>query len=228
MGQTAMSEKQKRLHYWPDTASLAPHMCLIEAGASFELVKTDLKAYKFLTAEYRTLNPHMRIPTYTEGNPDEGGLVLYEAAAICLHVADTHSNSSLMPELGSDARALAYKYMIYLTNTLQAELMVFNYAKRHCDDESAIPSIRAAGDQRIGKMLEFLDRELGDGRTWLVPGAAHGAVDYYLLMLAGWAEYFKVSTLPSTLSVLGPYLKRCQDLPAARTAIEAEGFEPNF
>ena len=223
-----MNAREKRLYYWPDTASLAPHMCLVQSGARFELIKTDLSAYKFLTAEYRTLNPHFRIPTYTEGDPDAGGLAIYEAAAICLHVADTHPHSDLMPQPGTDARAHAYKYLIYLTNTVQAELMLFNYAKRHCDDESAIPALRAAAEARLGKMFRFLDRELADGRAWLAPGERHSAADFYLLMLAGWAEYFEVSTPPSGLPALTTYLKRCQALPAARTAIEREGFEPHF
>lgn len=223
-----MTARNPCLYYWPDTASLAPHICLIAAGGAFELVKINLKAGKFTTTFYKDLNPHFRVPTYTEGDPTEGGLVLYEAAAICLHVADRHPASGLMPALGSDERANAYKYLIYLTNTVQAELMVFNYARRHCDDEAVIPSIRRAGDERLGGMFAFLDKELSDGRSWLAGGDNHTATDFYLLMLAGWAESFKISTLPSSLPALAAHLKRCQTLPAAASAIEREGFQPHF
>lgn len=222
-----MPVRKKTLYYWPDTASLAPHICLIQAGVDFDLVRMDLTAGKFTTTWYKDLNPHFRIPTYTEGDPNEGGLVLYEAAAICLHLAEAHPSSGLLPPVGTDMRAHALKHLIYLTNTLQAELMIHGYAERHCEDKAAVPTIRAATQRRLEKMFGFFDTELADGRSWLA-GDVHTCADHYLLMLCGWAEYFRIAPPPSSFKILPNYLRRCQDRPPVTAAFQREEIEMWF
>jgi len=54
----------------------------------------------------------------------DGDLVLYEAAAICLHLADTHPEQRLAPELGTPERAQFYKYMAP-SCTLPIALLLF-------------------------------------------------------------------------------------------------------
>ena len=63
----------------------------------------------------------------------DGDLVLYETAAICLHLVDTHAHAGLAPPLGTPARALFYQWLVWLTNTLQATLIVYFYPERWAD-----------------------------------------------------------------------------------------------
>ncbi len=60
----------------------------------------------------------------------DADLVLYETAAICLHLCDTHLEAALAPEPGTADRAHFYKWMVWLTNTLQATLIVYFYPER--------------------------------------------------------------------------------------------------
>src|SRR5689334_10559721 len=100
------------LYYYPSNASMAPHMVLEEIGAPFELRLVDRERQAHKTPEYLRLNPNGLIPVLVDGD-----LVLFESAAICLHLADRHPESRLAPPLGSPARAHFYKWLIHLTNT---------------------------------------------------------------------------------------------------------------
>src|SRR5262249_1325534 len=84
------------LYYYPSNATLAPHFGLEEIGAPFvlRLVERERNAQK--DPEYMKRNPMGRIPTFVDGD-----LVLFEAAAICLHLADRHPEARLVPDVGS-------------------------------------------------------------------------------------------------------------------------------
>src|SRR5512143_3511809 len=114
-----------RLHYHPGNASLAPHMLLEELGAPFELVFVDRANAAHKSPEYLRLNPNGQIPVLVDGD-----LVLYEAAAICLHLVDTHPAAGLAPAPGTPERAHFYKWLVWMTNTLQPMLMTYFYPER--------------------------------------------------------------------------------------------------
>ena len=78
-----------QLYYYPGNANLAPHILLEEIGADYELVLVDRNKNEQKSPAYLKLNPAGRIPVLVDG-----GLVLYEAAAICLHLADRHAGGA--------------------------------------------------------------------------------------------------------------------------------------
>jgi glutathione S-transferase len=81
-----------QLHYFPGNASLAPHMLLEELGVPFELRLVDRAQDAQKSPAYLKLNPNGTIPVLVDGD-----LVLYETAAICLHLVDTHPGAGLAP-----------------------------------------------------------------------------------------------------------------------------------
>ena len=70
-----------RLHYSPSDASLAPHLLLEELGVPFELALVDRSVNAQKSPAYLKLNPNGLIPVLVDGD-----LVLYETAAIALHL----------------------------------------------------------------------------------------------------------------------------------------------
>lgn len=70
------------LFFYPRNASWAPHMVLAEMGVDFELVLVDRKTNAQKSADYLLLNPTGRIPTLIDQD-----IVIFESAAICLHLA---------------------------------------------------------------------------------------------------------------------------------------------
>ena len=209
------------LHYYPGNASLAPHMLLEELGVPFELALVDRANAAHKSAEYLKLNPNGKIPVLVDGD-----LVLFETAAICLHLVDTHPDARLAPPLATPERAHFYKWLIWSTNTLQAMLMHFVYPERLVDEgnTSGAAQVKAHAEAQIGGMLDLLDRELASHRKpWLL-GDAYSAVDPYALMLGRWTRSFArpARSLPN----LGPYLQRVLARPAVQRAFATEKLAP--
>ena len=88
-----------QLHYFPGNASLIPHIVLEELGVPFELKYVDRAVSAHKSAAYLALNPNGLIPVLVDTSAGTAGqsLVLYETAAICLHLADTHPGAALLP-----------------------------------------------------------------------------------------------------------------------------------
>ncbi len=208
----------RQLHYNPSTASMAPHIVLREIGAPFELVLVDRAQDAHKSAEYLRLNPNGLIPVFVDGN-----LVLYESAAICLHLADCSPHAALVPPPGTAARAHAYKWLMWLTNTLQPTLMTYFYPERWmgAGNGSGAQELKACAEQRAGALLDQLDAELSrHGEPWLL-GADYSVVDPYCLMLCRWTRNF--SHRPARgRPHLGPYLQRVLHRPAVQAAFTAE------
>jgi glutathione S-transferase len=209
----------RQLHYYPSTASMAPHIVLHEIGEPFELVLVDRTRDAHKTAAYLQLNPNGTIPVFVEG-----GLVLYESAAICLHLADSCPQAQLAPALGSQSRAHCYKWLMWLTNTLQPALMIYFYPERWTDGANlqGAAQLKAFAQQRAGALLDQLDAELArHGGPWLL-GAEYSVVDPYCLMLCRWTRGFSLAPARER-SHLGPYLQRMLERPAVQQAFRAEG-----
>ena len=107
-----------RLHWLPGTAAMAPHAALAEIGVEYDLVRVQRDEDGQSPPEYLALNPSGRVPTL-----EDGELVLTESAAILLHLADRYPEARLAPP----DRAELYRWLIFMTNTVQTALMRFIY-----------------------------------------------------------------------------------------------------
>jgi glutathione S-transferase len=211
-----------QLYYFPGNANLAPHMLLEEIGAPYELVLVDRASNAQKSPAYLKLNPTGRIPVMIDGD-----LVLFETAAICLHLVDRHPDAGLAPALGTAERALFYKWLIYLTNTLQAELITYFYPHRMTDDEAAAAQVKKHAEARIsgeGCMLDILESRLAhSGGPWLL-GERYSAVDPFLMMLARWTR--GMANPARNRPHLGHFLAAMAARPAVLRAFEREGLTP--
>ena len=216
-----------QLHYYPSTASMAPHIVLEELGVAYQRVLVDRTQNAQKMTDYLQLNPNGLIPVLTDAD-----LVLYEAAAICLHLCDTHPQAGLAPAVGTAERAHFYKWLMWLTNTLQATLIVYFYPERwvtqvQTDGHCASPAdVQAHAEAKVALMLDQLDTELArqgaiHAQPWLL-GAHYSAVDIYALMLCRWTRNF-ASAPARSRAHLGPYLQRVLARPAVVRVLAAEG-----
>lgn len=207
-----------RLHYFPGNASLIPHILLEELGLPFDLALVDRGANAHKSADNLRLNPNGQIPVLVDG-----GLVLYETAAICLHLADTHAAAGLLPPIGTAERAHCYKWLMWMTNTLQATLMAYFYPERwvEADNVAGAAQVKALAEHKVGAMLGLLDDELArHGGDWL-GGDAYSVLDPYALVLCRWTRGF--ARPARDLPYLGPYLRRMLERAAVRRAFAREG-----
>ncbi len=204
------------LYYYPGNASLLPHMMLREIGVPFELRLVDRDQNAQKSAEYLQLNPNGRIPVLVDGD-----LVLFETAAIVLHLADKFPEAGLAPALGTKERAEFYKWMVHLSNTPQAEYRAWFYPHEHVSEEAAVPAAQKAAEQRLYKMFDVISEQLG-GKTWIL-GDRFSAADLFLFMLIRWGR--GMPRPPRTLPNLNALAERVIARPAVQAAFEAEGLK---
>ncbi len=205
------------LHYFPGNASFAPHVVLEELGVPFTLSRVDRERGEHKSPEYLRLNPNGLIPVLVDRD-----LVLYETAAILLHLADTHAHAGLAPPVGTRERAEFYKWLVWLTNTLQPLLIAYYYPERWVDpgNPGCAAQVRDSAQARIAPLLDQVEAQLAQhAGPWLL-GSRYGAADPLLLVLCRWTRHF--ARPARSLPRLQAYLERMLARPAVQRAIARE------
>ena len=209
-----------KLFYRPSSANLAPHFLLQELGIPYELVLVDRATQAQQEPAYLALNPTGRIPVFVDGD-----LVVFETAAIVMHLVDTHPQAMLAPPVGSPERSIFYQWLMYLTNTLQAESYLFFYPERYTSDPAQASNVKNRAEQRWTDCFALVERQLSKQPPYLL-GEQFSALDLYLAMMVRWGR-----VLPSPPRLL-PHLGRHAELvfarPAVVRAMEAEGLTRPF
>jgi glutathione S-transferase len=214
-----------QLHYFPGNASLIAHIVLEEIGAPFELKYVDRALAAHKSAAYLALNPNGLIPVLVDASPSGAApLVLYETAAICMHLADSHPGARLLPAPATRERAHAYKWLLWLSNSLQATLIVYFYPERWADDAAGTAAVKAHAEAKIGALLDQIDAELArHGGPWLL-GDGYSLVDPYAFVLCRWTRGF--GRPARDLAHIKPWLDRVLARPAVQRALATEKLPP--
>jgi glutathione S-transferase len=206
------------LHYFPGNASMTPHLVLEELGVPFELRLVDRANNAHKSPEYLKLNPNGLIPVLVDGD-----LVLYETAAIVLHLVDTHPAAGLAPAVGTAERAQFYKWLVWLSSSLQSQMPIYFYTDRYvaAGNTAGAAEVKAATEQRIEGLIDQIDAQLAShGGPWLL-GDRFSAIDPYAFMLCRWT---RMARRPArTLPHVGPFLQRVLARPATQRVIAKEG-----
>jgi glutathione S-transferase len=209
-----------QLHHFPSTASMVPHILLEELEVPYERVLVDRVNGAQKQPAYLKLNPNGLIPVLTDGD-----LVLYETAAIALHLCDTHPGSGLAPALATPERAHFYKWLMWLTNTLQSSLIVYFYPERWVDagHVQAAVEVKNHAEERVRVLLDQVEAELArHGGPWLL-GGQYTALDPYLFTLCRWTRGFALTPPARERQRLGLLLQRMLARPAVQRALHNEG-----
>ena len=200
--------------YWrPGTASMAPHAALAEIGVDYRLVEIGREEAQE-DAEYRALNPLGVVPTLVDS---EQGLVLTESAAILLYLGDRFPESQLAPA----ERADYYRWLVFMTNTVQTAMLRFFYPERY----GCCEAVKEKAARDAGEAFDILDRALAD-RAWLAADHRTGA-DLFLFMITRWGRRLEPAAWDR------PNLRRhflaTLELPGVRRMMDEQGLEiPSF
>jgi glutathione S-transferase len=203
---------------------MVPHILLEELGVPYERVFVDRAANENKRPAFLELNPNGTIPVLTDGE-----FVVYETAAILLHLCDRHPAAGLAPAPGTLERSHFHQWLMWLTNTLQATLMVYFYPERWVKegDAEAAADVRARAQERVGPLLDQLDALVArHGGPWLL-GDAYSALDAYAFTLCRWTRNFSVGRARERAH-LGPWLKRVSERPAVQRVFAVEGISAPF
>jgi glutathione S-transferase len=216
-----------RLFGHPATASMIPHLVLRELDVPFDWVHVDRDRDRHKAPDYLRLNPNGLIPVLIDARGAEE-IVLYETAAIVWHLADAFPEAGLAPPVGSAARAHAYKWVAWLSATLQPALLARFYPDRWVDagNASCVEQVRRHAEAKVGPMLDQLDAHLAAHRAPWMLGDAFSIVDPYAFTLCRWTRTFAHPA--RARPALGAFLARMLERPALRRVMADEGIEPPF
>jgi glutathione S-transferase len=166
-----------KLYGRPGSGSLAVQVALEEMGARYERIWVGREASD--VADFCAINPAGRVPALVL--PD--GTVMFESAAILIHLALSHPQSALAPQPGTARHAAFLQWMVFLSaNVYEAALRVY-YSQRYSSrGEADAEAIRKQGTEHLCAHLALISQGLGP----FVLGADYSIADAYLHMLASW------------------------------------------
>jgi glutathione S-transferase len=189
-----------RLFHAPNSRSARVRWLLEETGAGYEItvVTRDDRS----TDAYRQRHPLGRVPAL---ETDEG--TLFETAAICLHIAETHPEAGLLPAEGSFERALVYQWISVGLTEIEPFLAE---ATRAAESD---PERAELARERVRTTVRAVDNVLS-GREFLV-GDQLSVAD----VLCGSALFSaRRAELVSEAPAVQAYLERLEARPARERA----------
>jgi glutathione S-transferase len=205
-----------RLHLRPDSAGMAPHAALAEAGAAFELVTVGRDDAQRPDGPFRRLSPNGTVPALE----DEQGAV-FEAAAICLHVAERFPAAALLPPAGTRERDQAVSWLAFFATTVQQEALRRSYPERYTTDPAGAHGVHEAAVNDLHGHYDLLAAQLAD-RAWLV-GDTRSIADLYLFMLVHWSQ--NLDPPAWSRPALHAHALRCAALPGVARMLDEHGLE---
>lgn len=203
------------LFYMPGAASLAPHIVLEETGAEYRLIRTQ-RTPTVDPPELLDVNPHGRIPAMRIGD-----LNMYESAACVMHLADLYPAAGLAPAVGTPERALYYRWLMFLTNTVQPALIAWFGADRVATPEGEA-AVKAKAVETLASLRGHVDGELARTGPYLL-GSSYSAADIFLFMLTRWTRNMDAKWWDG--EHLGPHFRSIRERPAVQRVWEQEGLD---
>ena len=195
--------KAYRIYGRRGSGSLAVQVALEECGAAYERIWVGKEPADL--AAYRKINPTGKVPALALSD----GAVMFESAAMLIHLAAAHPGAQLAPQAGTTRHAQFLQWMVFLSANVYESALRLYYPDRYSESGAAAANAireKAAADF-IGH-LELIAAQPGP----YVLGDVYSVADPYLYMLASWAPGDQ-SALHARIPALGMH--------AARVAVRA-------
>lgn len=200
------------LYFAPGACSMASHIALEEAGATFE-------GYKMGRGEqgsewYRKeVNPRGQVPALRVD-----GTVLTENFAILCYVAKLFPAARLLPE-EPFAYAQTLSVMAWMSNTVHPAFSRIVRSERYAgEDPAAQAGVRETARKTFWQLCQEIDARLS-GKTWIM-GEQFTLADPYALVFYGWC--LRAELPARELANYTAFKDRMAGRPAVRRVLERE------
>ena len=202
-----------KLYFTPHTCSLASHIALEDAGATYSTERIGFGAEQQKSPEFMAINPKARVPALVT----ERG-VLTETPAMLAFIAQSFPQANLAPLTDPFAFAEVQAFNSYLCSTVHIAHAHRMRGYRWADDPAAIAEMQRKVPQSVTACFELIEHGMLKG-PWVM-GESYTICDPYLFTLSQWLEGdgADLSRLPRVLD----FRKRMSERPTVRKAIAAE------
>lgn len=198
-----------KLYYMPGACSLATHILLKEAGATFEIEKVGRDKTTEKDANFLEINPKGYVPALAL----DDGYVLTENVALHSYVADSNPASKLAPPAGTRERLKLDELAVFITTEIHKGFSpLFN---------PTIPdAVKSGFKDKLLTRYAMMEKLLSDGRPYLT-GPNFQTVDSYFFTVTNWAKTLNVDL--SKFPNVQAHFARVAARPAVVAAMKAEG-----
>jgi glutathione S-transferase len=201
-----------RLYYSPGACSLASHIALEEAGATYERQLVALANGEQRSEAYLKINPHGRVPAL-----DTGHGVLSENVAILTYIARTHPQAKLMPE-DPEGMAKCLSLLGWFASSVHVTFAHISRPERYTGEESAVPGLKAKGEEVFFDNMKEIDGMLA-GRDYFLD--QYSSADNYGVVFYNWGR--RIELPMGGFKNLTAHKNRMIDRPGVKRALEQEG-----
>lgn len=125
----------------------------LELGLGIEERRVDFRAAEHRSEPFLKLNPNGFVPAI-----EADGQSMFDSAAICLHLCETHPDRGLVPMPGSPGRSECLSWLFHMASTLDKACFDVFYPRVLAPNEAA----HAAAIERVQPQLAKIDRHLLD------------------------------------------------------------------
>jgi glutathione S-transferase len=138
-----------KLYYNPQSRAAIAKWMLDECGADYEIEHIDFDKREHKTPQFMKINPAGKLPTLVDGETR-----VFEAAAICLYLADRYPKARLAPASDAPERGRYLSLMVYSTSQLEPAMGDFLLK---------LETAPQRGWNSFEEVKTALEQELGDG-----------------------------------------------------------------
>jgi len=201
------------LYYSPGACSMASHIGLEEAGASYDTKAVALAKGEQRTPEYLKINPRGKVPALKL----DDGSVLTENTAILTYLGMRFPEKNLLPkDIAAETRCISM--MAWLSNSVHTVFGHIVRPERFSEEPSAAAGIREMAKKSFWERLQEIDG-LVAGKTWM-QGDQYTTCDPYALVFYGWGA--RIDQPVRELKHYTAWKDRMLQRPAVRKVLERE------
>jgi glutathione S-transferase len=169
------------LYYAPHTCSLASHIALEDAGASYELRRIDFKQAQQRSPDYLRINAKARVPALATARG-----ILTETPAMLAFIAQSYPDARLAPLDDAFGFAELQSFNSYLCSTVHVAHAHRMRGYRWADEQSSFDDMKRKVPQSVAACFAVIEASLLKG-PWVM-GEMYTVADPYLFTLAQWLE----------------------------------------
>lgn len=205
-----------KLYGYRNGRTLRALWTLEEMGAPYEYIEVDLFGGEGRQPWFLAINPAGKVPVL-----DDGGTIITESAAICMHLAEKYPERGLLPAAGTIERSQCYKWISFILTELDAPLWTIAKHRFALPIERRAPAVIETAGWEFRTDIKILEAAIEHG-PYLV-GGAFSVAD----ILAGHVVLWAKSARLPVAKALDRYLEDLQKREAfARARACAETTKP--
>ena len=146
-----------KLYGYRNGRTLRALWALEEVGAPYEYVEVDIIHGQGREPWFLKINPGGKVPVL-----DDAGTVITESAAICMHLAEKHPESRLLPPPATPERTACYRWISFILTELDAPLWTITKHRFVLPEKRRVPAVIDTAGWEFSVAAKILETALED------------------------------------------------------------------